>query len=225
MPTRATALAAALVAGGSLLAGCGGAGNPYALPSYDASVAHAQARSQPAASDHPSSPTPAMTPFATPPPAVRYRPADAWGQGAWVERGRIQAGSPEQRAAVTAMTKYMSLRVQLSNTWQVDEPALAQVASGEAVTTARDRAELQRSRGWRSVGRFIINVSSVKVSGSHADVTGCHFDATSEIDQNGGVVVGPPGGVRVTMQLQRTGATWRVVDWPVTPAPACDWRH
>jgi hypothetical protein len=155
---------------------------------------------------------------------VKYTPADALGQGAWVERGRIIVDSATQRAVVTAMKKYLAIRVRLSNTWQVDDAALAATASGQAVTSARERAERQRQRGWRSIGRFIINVSSVQVDGDHATVTGCHFDATSEVDRDGNVLIAPPGGVLITMQLQRTGRTWRVLDWPDRSVPSCDWR-
>jgi uncharacterized membrane protein len=122
------------------------------------------------------------------------------------------------------VVKYLSVRVQLSNTWHVDEGALAASASGQAVTSAQERAVRQRQRDRRSIGRFIINVSAVRVDGDHAAVTGCHFDATSEVDRDGDVLIAPPGGVLITMHLQRTGRTWRVLDWPERPVPSCDWR-
>jgi predicted small lipoprotein YifL len=230
-----TALAAVLVSA-CALAGCGH-GNPYELPNYDgtpvAPAAAGASRSPRSTGSAPSTPERTgpvgqlitASPAATPPSdEVTYSPADAWGEGAWVERGTIVAHSAPERAAVEAVTKYMSVRVQLSNTWQVDEAALAAVASGEAVTTARQRAQRQQADGQRSIGRFIINVSSVHVSGDQATVTGCHFDATSEVDQAGNVLVPPPGGVLITMKVRRTGSIWRVVDWPDHAAPVCDWR-
>jgi len=219
--TPGRALVVGLVVTSFLLVGCGGRPNPYALPEYDAAlVGPTAAGSAPAGTDR----TARVAQTATPSPQVHYSPADALGQGAWAERGRIVANSAAERAVVTAVTKYLSVRVQLSNTWQVDEKALAASASGAAVTSARERAERQRQRGWRSIGRFIINISSVQVDGDHATATGCHFDATSEVDRDGDVLIPPPGGVLITMQLQRIGRTWRVLDWPEKSVPSCDWR-
>jgi zona occludens toxin (predicted ATPase) len=215
---RGRAVAIGLVVIGLLLAGCN-QGNPYSLPEYGASSA-----SPTATTDAQPNRSARVVRLATPPPQVKYTPADALGQGAWVERGRITTRSPAQRAVVTATKKYLAVWVQLSNTWQVDEQALAATASGEAVTNARERAEQQRKRDQRSVGRFIINVSSVRVDGDEATVTGCHFDATSEVDRDGNVLIAPPGGVLITMHLQRTGRTWRVHDWPDQSVPSCDWR-
>jgi hypothetical protein len=222
MPRTTTALTVVMVVASGLLAGCGGS-NPYSLPKYDAQATAVSLPGSTARADR-SDRSARLPPAVTPPTPVKYEPADPWREGAWVERGKIVAHGAAARAVVAAMTKYMSIRVQLSNTWQVDERALAAVASGEAVTTARERAERQRARDWRSIGRFIINVSSVKISGANATVTGCHFDATSEVDQDGNVLVAPPGGVLITMKLRRTGDTWRVIDWPDHPAPLCDWR-
>lgn len=216
------ALAVGFVVTCFVLAGCG-RHNPYELPEYDAGRdgPTAAAGSALVAKDDQA---PEVNRVATPSPQVRYTPADALGQGAWVERGRSVAATPAERAAVTAVKKYLSARVQLSNTWQVDERALAASAAGQAVTSARERAERQRERGWRSIGRFIINVSSVQVDGDRATVTGCHFDATSEVDRDGHVLIAPPGGVLISMQLQRTGRTWRVLNWPDRAVPSCDWR-
>jgi hypothetical protein len=223
MPRAATALAVVLVVVSSALSGCGSTSNPYALPEYNSDAAAAQARSQQTATPSPTGSVKVKR-LAQPPVAVKYTPSDPRGEGAWVERGTINAGTIQDRAVVAAAVNYLSLFVQLSNTWQVDQPAVAAVASGQAVAAAAQRAARERSRGWRTTGRFIVNVSSVQVSGAQASVTGCHFDATSEVDQNGGVVVSPPGGVRITMELQRTGDTWRVSQWPEKAPKSCDWR-
>jgi hypothetical protein len=204
-----------------LLAGCA-RGNPYSLPDYDPAAAVALGPSAPS-THRPGRPF-VVTRAAEPPAAVTYRPADAWGEGAWVERGRVAASTAGQRAVVDAVTRYISVRVQLSNTWRVDERALAAVASGQAVTSARERAESQRERQRRSIGRFIVNLSAVRVTGSGAVVSGCDFDATSEVDDTGNVLIPPVGGVLITMQLRRTDGTWRVLDWPAEAVPACDWR-
>lgn len=210
-----------LVVAGWLLAGCGEAENPYSLPEYDATAASGALA---ATGSAPAPTVTAVTPTTTPSPQVKFTPADALGQGAWAEKGRSVATTKPQKAVVRAVVKYVSVRVRLSNTWQVDDEALAAVAAGEAVTSARERAERQREADRRSIGRFVVNVSSVRVDGDHATVTGCHFDATSEVDAAGNVLVAPPGGVLITMQLQRTGTTWRVLDWPES-APSCDWRE
>lgn len=221
-PGRALALVLVLV--GLLAAACGDGGNPQALPEYNAAMVGPTAATTGPAPKAKAGKSTKVIRAATPSPQVKYTPADALGQGAWAERGRINADTPTQKAVVTAVVKYLSVRVQLSNTWQVDEEALAATASGQAVTSARERAERQRQRDWRSIGRFVINVSSVKVDGDHATVTGCDFDATSEVDGDGYVQVGPPGGVLITMQVQRTDRTWRVLDWPDRSVPSCDWR-
>ena len=221
--TSGRALAVGLTISGCLLAGCGAPKNPLALPEYDAKAA------SPAATGSSAPRTPGngaadVVREATPPPQVHYRPGDALGKGAWVERGRIVAPTATQRAVVRGMTKYLSVRVQLANTWTVDEAALAATATGQARTSARAWAELERETDRRSVGRFVVNVSSVQVDGDRAVVTGCHFDATSEVDRDGRVLIPPPGGVLITMQLRRVRNSWLAVDWPKKPVPACDWR-
>jgi hypothetical protein len=219
---RASASLAAVVLFACMMTGCS-RNDTYDLPAYD-----------PAATDDASRPV--VTGFtrapiereATPTPAVDYPPADARGMGAWVERGRVEATTSRQKAAVAAVQKYLDVRVRLSNTWQVDEPALAAVASGAALTSARNRAAFQRKRELRSIGRFVLNVSTVRVDGpakDRATVTGCDFDATSEVDAGGNIVVPPPGGILVTMKVRRTGGIWRVTDWPQGPVPDCDWRR
>jgi hypothetical protein len=216
--TSGRSLTVGLLIAGCLLAGCGQA-NPYSLPEYDGK---ATSTGSPAESG-PTRRSNDILRVATPSPEVRYRPADALGQGAWVKRGRVVAKTSTQRAVARAVMRYLSVRLQLSNTWQVDEQALAASASGQAVTNARERAEQQRRDDLRSIGRFIMNISSVQVNGDQATVTGCHFDATSEVGRDGNVLIAPPGGVLITMHLRRTGNTWRVLDWPERPVPSCDW--
>lgn len=219
--TSGRALAVGLMISSCLLAGCGAAKNPYALPEYKAQAASPTGSGVPRAR---ASQSDDVVRVATPSPEVHYRPGDALGQGAWVERGRITARTATQRAVVRGMTKYLSVRVQLANTWTVDEAALAASATGQARSSAQAWATEQRQRGRRSVGRFIINVSSVRVDGDSATVTGCHFDATSEVDRDGHVLIAPPGGVLITMQLRRVRNAWLAVDWPKKPVPSCDWR-
>lgn len=224
MPAAAGAPVRALIAGllavTFLLAGCGRT-NPYSLPEYDEAKASSTASAAAAGADGTATTKP---PTAPPSPQVLFRPADALGQGAWAERGEVNVDSRPERAVVKAIVKYLAVRVELSNTWVVDEKALAAVASGQAVTSARERAERQKDRGRRSIGRFVVNLSAVRVAGDRATATGCHFDATSEVDQDGNVLVAPPGGVLITMHLRRTGGTWRVLDWPERSVPSCDWR-
>ncbi len=226
MPGAATALAVVLVVGSAVLTGCGagsGAANPAGLPTYDPN-APAAASALPSAGGGAATSTRASVPKPTiaPSPGVKYTPADPLGEGAWVQRGKVVAGSAQKRAAVAAVMKYLSIRVQVSNTWVVDQAALAAVASGQALTSAQERAQHERDRDWRAVGRLTVNISSVQLDGAHATVTGCHFDGTSELDGNGQVVIGPPGGIRLTMNLLRTQNTWRVVTWPDHKAPPCD---
>jgi hypothetical protein len=226
MRAAVTTLGGCLIAASLLLAGCGQSesSNPYALPSFDQS-ASAGAQAAPASTASPTATrrVSPVVPMTAPPTAVHYTPADAYREGAWVERGPSVATTAAQKAAVDAVVKYMTVRVQLSNTWVVDEQALARVAAQQALTTARQRAVDQREADRRSIGRFVVDVSSVSVTGSTATVTGCDFDGTSEVDPNGGVLESPPGGVLITMRLARTGGSWRVVQWPDHEGSACDW--
>jgi hypothetical protein len=224
MKAAVTTLGGCLAALSLLLSGCGGSGssNPYSLPTFDSS-ASVEPSGAPAASGAARVKSGPVTRMSAPPTAVKYRPADPYGEGAWVERGGSVADTATQRAAVNAVVKYMQQRVQLSNTWEVDEPALAEVAAQDALTSAQQRAEDQRKADRRSIGRFVVNVSKVTVTGSGAEVTGCDFDGTSEVDPHGGVLVPPPGGVLLSLQLSRSSGSWRVVSWPDEAAPVCDW--
>lgn len=153
--------------------------------------------------------------------AVTYTPADEQGEGAWVERGKVRAATPEAKAAVAAVIAYMGQRVQISNTWTVDEAALAAVSTGQAQTSAQERAAEQQAAGRRSIGRFVVNVSSVRIQGAKATVTGCDFDSTSEVDANGYVLVPPPGGLLISMEVQYAQGVWRVTSWPTKKARTC----
>jgi hypothetical protein len=222
MPGAATVLAVVLVVCGWALAGCGSGpagANPEALPTFDPNAPVKVSTATPTSAGA----GPSARPTSTTTPLVHYTPGDVLGKGAWVVRGKVVAGSAQKRAAVDAASRYIAVRVRLSNTWVIDEQALAAVATGQAVTSARQRLKRERGRAWRSVGPFTLNVSSVQINGSTATVTGCNFDGTSEVDENGQVVIAPPGGVRIPMKLQLTGDTWQVTDWP-DQTPACtDW--
>jgi hypothetical protein len=126
----------------------------------------------------------------------------------------VAKGAPE-RAVAQAALDYLSARVQLSNTWQVDESRLAEVATGQALSSARSRAAGQRAAGSHSIGPFVVNLASVAVDGQRARVTGCPFDGTVEISTEGGLLRNYAGGVALSMDLTRSGKGWRVSTFPV----------
>lgn len=206
----------------AVLGACGTSNeNPYGLSEFTSTSGSG---GSPAAPGGPS-PDPSVTgsPVPSGPPvhleqapggAVTYRPADTFGQGAWVERGTIAATTAARQNVVDAAFAFMSERVQLSNTWQVDEPALRSVATGQALSNMRERAEAQRLAERRSVGRFVLNVASVRVSGDDARLSGCSFDGTIEVSTLGSVLSDAPGGVELTMNLQRNDDHWRVTTFP-----------
>jgi len=219
----------------ALLTACG-SDNPYDLPEYrsgaevgssadpdsDATTSAGSVAAATTGAGVDVSTDPAVTREPSPPSTdVTYTPADARGEGAWVERGTVHARSPRARAAVAAVIGYMAQRVQLSNTWTVDDVALAAVASGQAVTSAHERADSQQAAGRRSIGRFVVNVATVQLDGKRATVTGCHFDATSEVDENGYVLVPPPGGILISMDVEFSQGAWRVTSWPEKDVPTC----
>jgi hypothetical protein len=248
LPGVVYAAVAAVAVSAATLSGCG-SDNPYELPQYQSgeagqpsgapsgdSAGGPSASADPgagnqagAATGEPSGPTPSGTePIPTVPrqaspgsTAVTYTPADEQGEGAWVERGKVKARTPQAKAAVAAVVAYMGQRVQISNTWTVDEAALAAVATGQARTSAQERAAEQQAAGRRSIGRFVVNVSSVKVRGAQATVIGCDFDSTAEVDANGYVLVPPPGGLLITMEVQYAQGVWKVTSWPTKKAPTC----
>jgi hypothetical protein len=159
-------------------------------------------------------PVPSFESRPVPSGAVTYRPSDVFSQGAWVERGQIAAGTAGQRSIVSAALAYLSARVQLSNTWQVNEPALTAVSVGQALASALDRADGQKSAQQRSIGPFELNLASVKVTAGAAVDAGCSYDGTSEISDQGSVLSDPPGGVRLSMKLVRGSSGWRVSTFP-----------
>ncbi len=244
LPGVVYAAVAAIAVCAVTLSGCG-SDNPYELPRYQSGAASAgTAPSSPGSVDpastdavdpaapatkKPSGPTPSDTePIPTVPrqaspgsAAVTYTPADEQGEGAWVARGKVRARPAPGQGGLDHRANYMGQRVQISNTWKVDEAALAAVATGQARTSAQERAAEQQAAGRRSIGRFVVNVSSVKVRGSRATVTGCDFDSTAEVDANGYVLVPPPGGLLISMEVQNTQGVWKVASWPTQKAPTC----
>jgi hypothetical protein len=223
--------------GGSALAGCGAADNPYGLPDVPVSGAATGAATGAASSGSGTAPTsgtasggagsgsPATTPT-RPGGAASGTPeaGDPLGRGIRLKRGRVAARSATKKAVVAATAGFMTQWLELSNTQRVDDAALDAVAQGRAAEQARERAERQRVAEHWSVGRFVLNATTVRVDGAQATVGGCHFDGTSEVDADGTVVVPPPGGVDVTFRLGRTSSGWRVTAMPERRPASCDWR-
>src|SRR5690242_12334412 len=105
--TSGRSLTVGLLIAGCLLAGCG-QGNPYSLPEYDAKATSTGSPAESGPTRHAND----ILRVATPSPEVRYRPADALGQGAWVKRGRVVAKTSTQRAVARAVMRYLSVRLQ-----------------------------------------------------------------------------------------------------------------
>jgi len=241
LPGVVYAAVATAAVSAAILTGCG-SDNPYELPEYQpgqqsgapsdpGSTAASPAGGNQAGGSAPEAtgtapsetePIPTVPRMESPPSSdVTYTPADALGEGAWVERGKVRARTQPAKAAVAAVIAYLGQRVQISNTWTVDEAALAAVATGQAQSSAQQRAAEQQAAGRRSVGRFVVNVSSVKVQGPKATVTGCDFDSTAEVDANGYTLVPPPGGVLISMEVHLAQGVWRVATWPEKKFPTC----
>jgi hypothetical protein len=222
----APALALLGLTGLAGLTGCGGGDdNPYGLSEFSGAAAASASMQADAPGGTPTATgaraVPQVTPRPAPSGAVTYRPADRFGQGAWVEPGRIRARGADRQAVVQAVTEYFRQRVRISNTWQIDEPALARVATGAALQGARERAATQQAAGRRSIGRFVLNLSAVRVTGDRAVVQGCPFDGTSEVNASGVVLDYPPGGVRYRLDLIRDVTGWRVTSYP-TRSVGCE---
>lgn len=192
------------------LGGCGSTGdNPLGLPSLG-SVA---ATSSPGA----------IRPSATTTGGQLTAQGDpsAVAGGASAELGLLTGSAAEQPEVVQAVVDYMDVRVRIANTWQVDEAALAGVATGQAARSARQRATVMQAGDRRTVGSYVVNASRVRISAGRASVTGCMVDRTSEVDAAGQVLVDPPGGRKVSLQLERTDDRWLVSDVPVAVPPFC----
>ncbi len=205
------------------VASCGSADdNPYGLSAFRGTAGTGEAAARPSASASASqavspSPVPSGPAVQLPPApggALDYPPSDTFGEGAWVERGTIAAASRARKEVVDAAVAFMSARVRLSNTWQIDEPALEQVASGQALSNMRERAQTQQDAQRRSVGRFVLNVSSVRISDDTAVLSGCSYDGTVEVSTQGSLLSDAPGGIVLAMDLQRRADQWRVTTFP-----------
>jgi hypothetical protein len=170
-------------------------------------------------------PVPTFDVAPAPKGAVTYPPSDVFGRGAWVQRGVIVAPGSARQAVADAAMAYLSARVQASNTWRVDAARLPELATGQALSSARARVQDQRAAQSHSIGPFVVNLDQVTVNGDQARVSGCPFDGTIEISPQGGLLRNYAGGVVLSMDLARRGNNWQVSTFPAdekfceAPAP------
>ncbi|MFI7586921.1 hypothetical protein ACIB24_07585 [Spongisporangium articulatum] len=201
-----------------LLVGCGAPeANPLDLPTMSGAGSSAVALNEPSASAGGAGSTATGAASST---SAGWN-GGVFGKGASAQLGVLTGSARAHPSLVRLVVDYWDTRVKIGNTWRIDESALQQVASGRAASQARKRADTLSTGQRHVVGKFVVNASQVKVSGSTATVTGCMQDWTSEVDPAGQIVIDAPGGRVTTLQLTRTGSTWRVSDVPHDVPPFC----
>jgi hypothetical protein len=156
-----------------------------------------------------SSATPSPTSTPTPSATVTYKPGDPRGMGAWVELGLLAARTPEERVVIDAYVKGQQVRAEAFNTRVVDEAAFTSAMEGTALSGARVNVKWRIDKNLWTIGRVVLNVLSVQVSGTTATMRVCNFDASSEVDKTGQNVIQPPGSVGAVLTFVQRDGVWR----------------
>jgi hypothetical protein len=156
-----------------------------------------------------SSATPSPTSTPTPSASVTYKPGDPVGMGAWVEVGLVNTRTPEERVVTDAYIQMDRVGLQAYNTRVIDEAALASVMEGPWLTGTKKQVQWRIDQKLWTVGRSVINVLSVRISGATATMRVCNFDGTSEVEKGGHNVVQPPGSYGVIVTMVQRGGVWR----------------
>lgn len=158
---------------------------------------------------------------ASPSATVTYKPADPLGEGAWAELGQVTVRSPAEQVVVDAYLRMDQVGLQAFNTRVLDETALNAVLEGEYLAGARTAIQWRRQQNLWTVGRSVLNVLSVDITGSSATLHVCNFDGTSEVGTSGRNVVQPPGSGAAFIVMNRRDGVWRASSSRKDPAK-CD---
>ena len=204
--TRAPVVAAAALL--LALAGCTGEGDPPATP------ATTQAEPVPSSAPEPSPSEP------TGPPSRGTVVAD---DSVDATTGEVSVSEPAELAVVDAFVRYTQVRLEMLNRAEVDQAALDEVATGEAITQVTSYAERLARRGEHVVGTITVNVSGVEIVGTSATVDTCMLNTSVDVDSSGQVVEkdAPAAYLGRASVLQVTSDTWVVSDVSVQFVDDC----
>lgn len=203
--TRAPVVAAALLLA---VAGCTGDADPPATPETTQADPLPSNQPEPSPSEPPSPPA-----FGT---VVTDDSVDA-------SAGEVTVSDPSQLAVVDAFVRYTQVRLDMLNRAEVDQAALDEVATGEAITQVTSYAERLARRGEHVVGSIVVNVSGVEVEGTTATMSSCMQNASVDVDGSGQVVEreAPAAYLAQVDALQVTSDTWVIADVSVDFVDEC----
>ncbi len=202
--TRAPAVAALLLA----VAGCGGSETPAEPATSPVEPTATATEATESASEMPS-----------PPP-----------RGSYVEDASVDASAgdvavtdPTAMAVVDAFVRYTQVRLDAFNRAEVDQAALEEVATGEAMTQVTSYVDRLARRGEHVVGSVVVNVDAVDVEGTRATLDTCMQNSSVDVDESGRVVEkGAPAAYLGRVDaVQVTSDTWVVADVTVDFAESC----
>lgn len=202
--TRAPVVAALLLA----VAGCGGSDTP----------------AEPATS--PVAPTPTATETAertSEAPSPPRRGSFVEDDSVDASAGEVAVTDPTAMAVVDAFVRYTQVRLDAFNRAEVDQAALEEVATGEAMTQVTSYVDRLARRGEHVVGSVVVNVSGVDVEGTRATLDTCMQNSSVDVDHSGRVVEkGAPAAYLGRVDaVQVTSDTWVVADVTVEFADSC----
>lgn len=202
--TRAPAVAALLLA----VAGCGGADTPAEPATSPVAPTPTGTETTEAASEAPS-----------PPPRGSFVEDDSVDASA----GEVAVTDPTAMAVVDAFVRYTQVRLEAFNRAEVDPAALAEVATGDAMTQVTSYVDRLARRGEHVVGSVVVNVDAVDVEGTRATLDTCMQNSSVDVDESGRVVEkGAPAAYLGRVDaVQATSDTWVVADVTVDFAEAC----
>ena len=202
--TRAPAVAALLLA----VAGCGGADTPAEPSTSPVAPTPTGTETTEAASEAPS-----------PPPRGSFVEDDSVDASA----GEVAVTDPTAMAVVDSFVRYTQVRLEAFNRAEVDPAALAEVATGDAMTQVTSYVDRLARRGEHVVGSVVVNVDAVDVEGTRATLDTCMQNSSVDVDESGRVVEkGAPAAYLGRVDaVQVTSDTWVVADVTVDFAEAC----
>jgi hypothetical protein len=155
----------------------------------------------------------------SPPPRGSYVEDDS----AEASAGEVAVTDPAEAAVVDAFVRYTQVRLEAFNRAEVDPAALAEVATGDAMTQVTSYVDRLARRGEHVVGSVVVNVDAVDVEGTRATLDTCMQNSSVDVDESGRVVEkGAPAAYLGRVDaVQVTSDTWVVADVTVDFAEAC----
>ena len=140
-----------------------------------------------------------------------------------VTAGEIAVEGAGEQQAADALVRYVRVRLEAFNRAQVDLPALAEVAIGDALAQVRTYvAELQQ-RKQHTVGTLRVNVSRVAVKGADATIRTCMDNTSVDVDRRNRVVeTDSPAAYLGTARARRVADdAWLVSDVSIRFTDRC----